>query len=480
MNSLNVRDAVVRTALRVRESALRAALRRAGPAIDDSPTDGGRGDHPLGAADLAPGLGSGPDALALASLGQAALLAGKGDPQGLVQALADLAIPSPAQAGTVACRLIHLAAIASWATPDAAASARIGGAAQAHIAWLKRERPLDERDPDATLAAAALLIAARTWPALPSARDTTAQALTLLPSSARAMLGSDGAPIGDPSTVARALWGLALARAWGERSGVAMPDAAMGAFLGGSTSLWRLAGDSGRLPATGDPAPALLPLGSVPLPLTLRSLAIAWGLEDDALPTTWDPAIDRLLGRPARLEASEPALSGAMGPDGAWALWPWRDTGLAVAHSRIKGNASRGWFRASDGRVQWDLDDRPLVVGQRGPACMVVARVDGPQARVIAIPPGTDAKADERPERDISWRQARMVVVDRGVDRISWELGPDWSLEPGEKGEWLARHGGRTLVVKLDEESWRWSVSGRRIEGQGEPTATVRSIFELR
>lgn len=480
MNSLNVRESLVRTAAKVRESALRAALRRAGPAIDDSPTDGGRGDHPLGAADLPVGLASGPDATALASLGEAALRCGRGEAEGLGMALSDLGLPSPAQAGTVACRLIHLAALACWARPDADASGRIGGAAQAHIAWLKRERPLDERDPDATLSAAALLIASRAWPALPSARDTTAQALTLLPSSARSMLGSDGAPLGDPSAVARALWALALARAWGERSGVVLPDAAMGAFLGGSTSLWRLAGDSGRLPATGSPVPALLPLSSLPLPLTLRSLSIAWGLEEDALPTTWDPAVDRLLGKPARPDTSEPATVGAMGPDGTWALWPWRTTGLAVAHSRIKGSSSRAWFRASDGRMQWDLDDRSLVIGQRGPALMVVARVDGPQARIIAIPPGTDAKADDRPERDISWRQARMVVVDRGVDRISWELGPDWSLEQGEKAEWQARHGGRTLVVKLDEESWRWTVSGRRIEGQGQATATVRTIFELR
>lgn len=480
MNVSSVRDRLVQSAMKVREGAVRAALRRTSAAIDDSPIDGGRADHPLGQPDLPATLAVGPDAVTLASLGEAALLAGKGDAQGLARALADLPIPAGADAGTVACRLIHLAAIWAWTRPDADASARIGGAARAHIAWLQRERPLDERDPDATLAAAAMLIGARAWPALPDARDITAQALTLLPSSARSMLGPDGAPLGELSAVSRALWALALARAWGDRGGVVLPDAAIGALLGGSTCLWRIGGDSGRLPASVRPVPALLPLASLPLPLTLRSLCIAWGLESEAAPTTWDPAVDRLLGRATRVETVEPAITGAMGADNGWNLWPWRATGIAVAHARFKGIPSRGWYRASDGRVQWDLDDRPLVTGQRGPGTMLVARVDGPQARVIATPPGTDTKADERPERDLTWRQARFVVVDRGVDRISWELGPDWSLSKDEKGEWVARHDGRTLVVKLDEEGWTWSVSGRRIEGQGDPAVAVRSIFELR
>jgi hypothetical protein len=96
------------------------------------------------------------------------------------------------------------------------------------------------------------------------------------------------------------------------------------------------------------------------------------------------------------------------------------------------------------------------------------------------VPPGIDTKADERPEREITWRQARLVVTDRGLDRIEWELGEGWDLVPAEKHEWTATQGEHTLVVKFDEDGWSWSVDGRRIVGVGDPRVAVRSMFELR
>lgn len=468
------------TARATRDRLLRAVLRRAAPPVDGGPIDGGRGDHPLGPADLAPHGQHGPDELPLAPLGQAALAAGQGDAAAIDQALIWIRADEPGQgadwsdAGTVACRLVHLAAIWAWTRPDRDASAAIGGSAQAHARWLVRERPLNDADPAVTLGHAALVIAGLAWPALPDARSWTGEGLASLKSSTQALLGSDGAPVAEPPDVARALWAVALARAWADAAGMPVPAEVTGALIRGSTCLWRLCGDTGDLPAAAPPPPALLPLGPSATSLTLRGLVLAWGLDAGPSVGAHDPAVTRLSGKEPGVDAT------AMAPDNHWKLWSWRATGMAVAHAQLKGQAGRGWYRQSDGRVQWDLGGEPLVLGHRAPALMVVARVDGPKARVIAVPPDTRANADDRPERDIVWRQARLVVTDRGADRVDWELGEGWTLSPGDQDDWTATVGDRTLVVKLDDDGWSWSVDGRRIVGVGDPTVAVRSIFELR
>ncbi|MCK6507687.1 hypothetical protein L6R53_30690 [Myxococcota bacterium] len=436
-----------------RDQVLRAVMRRTSPPVEGGALDGGRGEHPLGAADLS--FAPGPD-LALADLGRAALDAGAGHAGGLTAVLDWIAADRPGQgaawtdAGQVACRLVHLAAVQAWSPLDASAAATVGGSALAHARWLVRERPLDDQDPDATLAQAALVIAGLSWPALPGARDWTGNGMAALKSTTDGLVGPDGAPRSEPAAAARALWAVALARAWADANGMATPAPVLGALLRGATCLWRLVGDSPDLPASASAPPALLPLSSAPLSGTLRGLALCWGQDDGEGGVPADPAVQRLAAR-----SPSPAVR-AMAPDDEWRLWSWRSTGMAVAHARIKGCAGRGWFRQQDGRVQWDLDGLPLVTGNRAPARLVVARVDGPKARVIAVPPGIDTRADERPERE------------------------GWSLTPADKHEWTATQGDHTLVAKFDEEGWSWSVDGRRIVGVGDPAVAVRSMFELR
>lgn len=463
-----------------RDRLLRAVLRRAAKPIDSGQVDGGRGSHPLGAANLQTPDQAPPDAPGLAPLGTQALLAGKGDPRGLADTLSWIAQDRPGQGddwtdpGQVACRLIHLAAIWVWTRPDAAPSAAIGGSAQDHARWLLRERPLDDADPNLTLTHAACVIAGLSWPALEDASNWVGECLASLRSSTRALVGPDGAPTAEPAVAARALWAVALARSWADSKGCAVPADLTGALLQGSTCLWRLCGDTGSLPAAG-PAPlALLPLSPVALPLTLRGLVLAWGLDQGKPVCLEDPAVLRLAGHQCSGDPSP------MAPDGQWRLWSWRSTGMAVAHAQVKGHSGRGWFRQSSGRAQWDLDGEPLVIGQRAPLSLTVARVDGPKARVIAVVPGVDAQADHRAERELLWRQARFVVTDRGVQRIDWELGPGWALSPDDKGDWSATQGARSLHVKLDGQGWTWTVDDRRIVGHGDPAVAVRSIFELR
>jgi len=463
----------------------RALLRRSHPPVERAELDGGRADHPLGLPDLpTPGPGGAAASMppgGLAELGPAALAAGRGDPEGLREVLAWIAADRPGEGpawqdpAQVACRLLHLAATWVWTRPDPAAAAAIGGSAQAHGRWLDRERPLHGGDPARVLSDAARFVAGLAWPALPEARGWQGEAMAELRRAAPTLLGSDGAPLAEPAQVARALWALALARAWAHAAGVGVPPQVNAALVQGSTSLWRLAGDSGVLPGSEPPPPALLPLSSQPLAHSLRDLVLAWELDAGELATGDDPAVRRLAGA----DATGPWE--AMALDGEWRMWSWRGTGLAVVHARLKGLLSRGWVRQQDGHVQWDLADQALVWSTRAPAAMVVARVDGSKARIITVPPGSDAHADDRAEREILFRQARLVVTDRGVDQVRWQLGAGWSLEPGDKGEYTATRDGVTLVAKFDEgEGWTWTVQGDRVEGRGDPAVAVRSSFELR
>lgn len=456
----------------LRHRTLQEVVRRSGPRIDDTPVEGGRAAHPLAEPDLAAAPLGEPDG----SLRDAALLAGRGDPSGLVRALADLGLPATPRVDLVALRLVHLAAVHAWAQADGPSSARISGAARAHAAWLLRERPVEARDPDATLGAAALLIAARAFPAWPESRDWSAKALHLLDDASAALLGPDGAPLASLPATERALWALALARCWADRTDLGLPARVEGALLRGALCLRRLAGDTGPLPEDGPPVPALLPLSAAPLPALLHDLVVQLGMDEGPPLLGPDPALVRLLGRPLPAAPVRPSL----GPDGGWTLWPWRGSDMAVAHSRFRGLPLRGWFRGADGVLRWELDGAPMVEGRRGPLRVALARVDHPQARLVALPPGVDPQQDERPQRDITWRQARLIVLDRGVAEVEWSLGPRWSWQEGEPGEWTGRSGERSMVVRLDGEGWSARRDGARLIARGPETAAVRSIFELR
>ncbi len=460
-----------------RDKLLRAVLRQATPDVDATPVDGGRGPQPLGEPDLA-SFDTGP----LGGLGQAALAAGRGTSTGLDGAIAWIAGDRAgegadwADPADVAVRLIHLAAVQAWTRPDPGQRAAIGGSARAHAVWLIRERPFDDADDAVCLGHCALVIAGLSWPALPEARDWTGVGLAGLRTSAPALVGNDGAPAASsPLAAARALWALALTRAWCRAAGAALPVDAVGALVQGANALWRIQGDSDDLPRLGAPVAGLLPLSDHSIASTLRDLLLAWDLDEgEAAADRPDPAVLRLAGRTADA-AAEP-----MAPDNDWQLWSWRGAGVAVAHARIKGARGRAYYQQQDGRFQWELDGVPLLSGQRHPARLEIARRDGAKARIIACPPGQDTFADDRPERDILLQKARVVVTDRGVDHIEWSLGEGWDLALDDKGNWAGEQDGRTMVVKLDDDGWTWTVRGNHIEGHGDPTVAVRSIFEVR
>ncbi|RME25876.1 MAG: hypothetical protein D6798_07900, partial [Deltaproteobacteria bacterium] len=207
----------------------------------------------------------------------------------------------------------------------------------------------------------------------------------------------------------------------------------------------------------------------------LRDLVLAWGLDDGPRAgSDDDPAVLRLAGR----MAGDPPSP--MAPDGAWQLWSWRGSGAAVAHATIKGGRIRVYFQAHGGRFEWSFDDRIVVQGRREPARLAVARRDDTKVRLIAIDPGADPFSDDREQRDILAQKARVLVTDRGVDRVEWTLGDGWDLARDDKGAWIGDLGDRTLVAKFDDDRWTWTVRGNRIEGHGPPDVAVRSIFELR
>lgn len=447
-----------------RDRVARALQRRLAPAPDASPVTPGRGPQPLGRADL-PAFAT----PALAELGDLALAAGRGE----AVVLPDLTLPADGPVERVALRLVHLAAVHAWSRLSDADAERLGGAARAHARFLVRERPVAEGDLDAALVDAALVIAGYAFPALDDAAGWRGTALARLGHSLPAALRG-GAPSGSPAHAARTLWAVALARAWASASDAALPSPALTALVEGVSALDALAGDSGPLPGE-PPPPALLPLSAGPAHDSLWDLLLAWGLVGGAPRRTADDAVQRLAGRVPTGTPQDVA------DDDTWRLWSWRESGVAVAHARIKGHAGRVSLRTADGLLSWDLDGAPLIWSTRAGTELTVTRVDGAKTRIIAVDADADPLADGRAERDVLVRQARLLVTDLGRSELHWRLGQAWQLVPGDKPDtWTAEHDGHTLLVKLEHDGWAFRVDGDRIDGSGDPGTPVRTIVELR
>ena len=451
---------------RARARISRQMLRWLAPEIDASPADGGLGAHPLGDTPRPSWWHALPSDEALTAT---AMLA-ESDPAEATRRMERfLAADTPgtgagwSDPGQVACRLIHMAAFHAWVNAPEPLSHAIAGSARAHAAWLLAEHPVDDADPDTALCYAALVIAGFAWPSLPGARSWRGPGLTGLSASLPAAIGEDGASRGEPARLVRALWGAALVRCWSEVAGAPLPAAAEGALLSGAEAMWRIGGDTGRLPAPPAPISQLLPLGPTPLAQTLRNLTLTWGLAHGAPAAVDDPAHALLTG--SMLSGSPEQMAGD-----EWQLWTWRASHSAVAHRLIRKRPSRLWYSAAAQRMVWSLDGEALAIGTLPVGTLKVARVDGPQVTLIHL-------LENDGIRDIRLRQARLSVTDTGMREVTWQLPEGWALTPDDKGGYIGKQGRMTFIVKLGSE-WRWTLDGSLLRGQGE--GRVKYSFEIR
>lgn len=451
------------SAARLRVS--RGILRLLGPRIDATAAEGGLGAHPLGER-RAPWWGelTADDQTLL----DAALLA-ESDPTAATARLESwLSSDTPGEGArwsaldSVACRLIHLAAIHAWVNLPESTAKQLAGSARAHGAWLFREHASEPGDPDVALAHAALVIAGLAWPALESARSFRGPGLGGLSSSLADATGEDGPGSADPTRLARAAWAAALTRAWLEASGASLPAAADGALIRAATALHRIGGDAGILPEPAAPVSPLLPLGPAPLPHTLHNLLVAWGLHQPPGAAADDPACALLTG-------AVPAPGAAPMAGADWRMWAWRASGVAVAHRLIRKMPARAWVSAPARRFSLNLDGETVLDADMPAGDLRVARVDGNQATLMVDHSGGT--------RDIRLRQARVTVADEGLSEVRWRL-PAWPREPNDKGFQARAPSGAQLIIKTDP-AWRWVCQGDTLVGTGDP-GPVKYSFELR
>ena len=451
----------------------RFALARMAPALDADATEGGRGEHPLGAP-LTPWWTGEPPCTD--ALGGAALSMGS-DPDGALVVLATwLHADTPGQGpnwsstADVARRLIHLAALWAWSQPELPLVRLLAGNARAHLIWLGQELPL-ERDPAArVLGQAARVIGGLSWPALDVSRDAWSSGAAGLRRDVPAMVGSEDAHRPELAALAEALWAVALARTWAERNQVGTASEVDGALIAGADLLWRVGGEAGVLPPP--TASPLLPLSSTPLPHTLHNLVLAWDRDRGAPASVADDACQRLAGR------TPPGAPEPFAIDD-WCQWSFRAAGICVGHARIVGRQGRAFVDARRAQVAWDVDGLDVVEGHRGAARLDQARTDGPKLRARMVL--DEARPDRAASRDVLFRQQRLVVEDDGATELLWSVPAAWALRAGPDG-FEGGNAGRRLVVQLDPR-WTWSIepgaAHTNLRGQGPAVPAVRSSFEV-
>ncbi len=422
-----------------------------------------------------------------------------------------------AHGSDIAARLVHWSAALAWGASAIPIELRqlLAGSARWHLEHLQARLPTHvDEGARRIVHLCGLVIGGFTFPAVPGARTAWSEGLTGLRWHLPNELHPDGsARDGAPARFAEMLWYVALARAVTRANGAAFPNAADAALTRGARYLERLAGEIGTLPTFGE-----VPLGDLlatrePLAWSLWSLVRAWGL-DSGLPAFGADTDPRL----AWLGGAMPAIHSEVAPHGdpsgpapeaagkTWAIWVYRESGLSVAHMRIKGRPSRVVAHmGSPGRgphahpaplnVLWDVGTTP-VLADPGPAVGAgplatwlassaahngllldgleleghrladpaiarpgVARVDGKRARIEGSHSGWQRlRISFTHERAVLLNQARLLVTDRLVPssprpgrhavRLSWQLGPGWELTPEGAG-YVARLDGLTLVIQL-------------------------------
>jgi len=416
-----------------------------------------------------------------------------------------------AHASDLAARLVHWHVGLAWlaASPGGAPEwlrAALAGSAGWHIAHLRDRMPRGDAHVARRVAHhAGLVVAGFTFPDLPDARAARSEGLSGLRYDLPALLHPDGAPRDDaPLRLAESLWYVAIARAVTRANGGAFPADADAAFVRGARCLERLAGELGTLPALGEAPLGDLLAAATPLPWSLWNLARAWGLDDGA--PAPDADLDpRLAWLSADASGGAPEVAGK-----TWSMWVFRESGLAVAHMRIKNRPSRvvAEMGSPDVRspashvaplhVLWDVGETAVLadagpsegagsltdwlaspaahnvllldghtLADAVPAVLGVARVDGKKARIEGHHTGWHRyRVPLTHERDVLLNQARLVITDRLVPvrprvgrhsvRVSWQLGPGWTLTPEGTG-YVAKNGDLTLVIHLPA-GLSWSV----------------------
>ncbi|MDP2315280.1 MAG: heparinase II/III family protein [Pseudomonadota bacterium] len=417
-----------------------------------------------------------------------------------------------AHASDIAARLVHWHAGLAWlgsAVPESLFHL-MAGSARWHLEHLRERMPRQDTDGARRIAhLCGLVVGAFTFPDVPGARPDWSEGLSGLRWTLPDELHPDGSPRDDaPLRLAETLWYVAIARAVAHANGASFPSAADAALVRGSRCLERLAGELGTLPALGEaPLGDLLAVDGHPLSWSLWNLVRAWGLDDGppAPDAGTDPRVAWLAPFAGDIAAAPHEAAGK-----TWGMWVFRESGLVVAHMRIKNRPARvvaemgsptrltphthlaplnllwdvgdvavladpgpadgagplaAWLRSPMAHNGLLLDGHTLA--ERVPATLGVARVDGKKARIEGSHTGWHRlRVPLTHERDVLLNQARILVTDRLVPvrtrvgrhavRLTWQLGPGWTLTPEGSG-YLAKRGDLTLVIQLPS-ALAWSI----------------------
>jgi hypothetical protein len=190
---------------------------------------------------------------------------------------------------------------------------------------------------------------------------------------------------------------------------------------------------------------------------------LVWELDEGPPACDQDPACLLLAGRLP--EGTPESLAGAN-----WRLWTWRSSGAAAAHRIIRKRTSRIYYSSAQHHVDWSFNGAPVLSGSLPEGILKVGRVDGSQATLIHLPAAGLV--------DMRLQQARLNITFSGSDQTAWDIPEDWQLVPDDKGGFIGKRDGATLVVKLDS-AWQWTLNGSRLSGRGS-TERIKFSFEIR
>ena len=324
--------------------------------------------------------------------------------------------PDWEHASDAAARLVSWCVGAAMVEVPEETWAGLVGSATAHATFTSDRMAIREGDHRAVLQAAGLACAGMTF-SVPEAREWKAEGLAQLEAFLPHVVRADGS--GDPQTVERAVaatWAaLELARATGTPTSTALETAPRRA------------------------ASFLVLLGHGGAGETLYEPLLGW---ESAV---WAELADEALD---------------VGKD--WSLRAFRESGVGIAHARLKGDVSRAVFH--DGAVRWDVGGQPVLRVEGRGAGLDVARIDGRRATLAS-----------RGVREVRLEGGRVQLVDRAVDGLRLEVG--LPIEQTDKGYELVGDGFR-VSVSLDDQL-TWSVDGSAFTGRGR-AARARSSFEVR
>jgi hypothetical protein len=322
----------------------------------------------------------------------------------------------------------------------------VAGSARAHLAFTLDHLEPDLSSPRALIQAAGLVVGGLAFP-VQGAREAWSTGLSQLGRCLELQVLGDGSPAhGSSALLQRSVAAGLVARRFAQAARAPFPvggDAA----LGRAAWFLRVLGHGGRLVLGEDPYESLL---------------------DESPADLWDAVVSLGLapGEGAGGEPDRCALLGGLPAPGQglggkdWALWSFREGGLAVMHTRT----GRVVMSERHG-VRWTIGgDSVLRIGAL-PGTLVSARVDGRRATVaIEGPQG---------RRELRAEGGRLQIIERGVGGTAFDLD-GLQLSEAPKGGWLGEGGGRTLKIDVEQGQLR----AGRVEAFG--AERRRASFELR